>query len=176
MESKVTQIGKKRGPKSPRGQAVSSRNSERHGLMSSKPPLLLSEDRDKFEKIINSLIDEYNPQTATERMLIEQISMGWLRLYRLWNAEAAACNESMLDAQREVSFPDTIKAAGDLLGKVGLNQKTKAEITSIETGINNAKIAASLPDTERLIQLNRYERHITRCLYEALDRLIALRQ
>ena len=51
--------------------------------------------------MIQGLIDEYQPETPTEHMLIQQIAMGWLRLHRLWSVEAATGNIEVLQAKRD---------------------------------------------------------------------------
>lgn len=94
-----------RGPKTARGKLISSLNATKHGLYSQRPPLLLSENLTTFQEILQALIDEYQPQGATQHLLIQQIAMCWLRLYRVWNAEAAIANQAVLQQQRINQYP-----------------------------------------------------------------------
>lgn len=84
------------GPKTKEGKAIVSRNGIKHGLLSQKPPVLETEEGQAFQGLLESLTDEWQPQTATERLCVEQIAMAQFRLYRLWATEAAAANYEML--------------------------------------------------------------------------------
>ena len=64
----------------------------------------MTEDLGTFQGIIQGLIDEYQPQSATEHLLIQQVAMGWLRLHRLWGVEAAIANQSTLEIQRKLKY------------------------------------------------------------------------
>ena len=85
-----------RGPTTLRGKAIAAKNSTRHGLLSQKPPLLITEDLTTFQSLMQALIDEYQPQTPTEHLLVQKLAMAWLRMYRVWNAEAASANLGIL--------------------------------------------------------------------------------
>jgi hypothetical protein len=96
---------KSRGPKTERGKAVVSRNALKHGLRATNPPILLSEDLETFQGMVQSLVDEYSPKTATEHLLIQQVAMGWQRLHRIWGTETAIANLEMIRAERETKYP-----------------------------------------------------------------------
>lgn len=93
------------GPRSERGKAIAAKNATRHGLLSQKPPLLVTEDLETFQGIVQGLIDEYQPQTPTEQLLIQQVAMGWQRLHRLWGVEAAIANLEMIRLERAAKYP-----------------------------------------------------------------------
>lgn len=93
-----------RGPRSERGKAIAAKNATRHGLLSQKPPLLVTEDLETFQGIVQGLIDEYQPQTPTEQLLIQQVAMGWQRLHRLWGVEAAIANLEMIRLERAAKY------------------------------------------------------------------------
>lgn len=98
---------KSRGPLTERGKAIAAQNATKHGLLSTKPPLVLGEDLETFQGIVQGLIDEYQPQGATEHLLIQQVAMGWLRLHRLWGAEAAIASITMIQLERQAKYPTT---------------------------------------------------------------------
>lgn len=96
---------KSKGPTSSKGKAISSVNATKHGLLAQKPPLVMTEDADVFQNLLESLNDEYQPQTPTEQLLVQQIAMGQLRLYRAWSAEAATIDLASLQAQWDQQYP-----------------------------------------------------------------------
>ena len=61
------------------GKAASSRNNFRHGLSGSFS-VLPSEDRNQFNVMQNSLLDEHSPLRPTESILVEKMAQSyWLR-------------------------------------------------------------------------------------------------
>ena len=96
---------KSRGAITKRGKAISSRNATKHGLLAQQPPILASEDLETFQGIVQGLIDQYNPQTPVEHLLIQQVAMGWQRLHRLWGVEAAIANLEMIRLEKVHRFP-----------------------------------------------------------------------
>ncbi len=96
---------KSRGAVTERGKAIASRNATKHGLLAQQPPLLMTEDLETFQGMMQGLIDEYQPQTPTAHLLVQQVGMAWLRLHRLWGVEAAIANLAMLKAEQSAKFP-----------------------------------------------------------------------
>jgi hypothetical protein len=102
---------KSQGPKTERGKAIAARNATKHGLLAEKPPLLVTEDLSTFEGLMQGLIDHYQPENPVEHFLVQQVAMGMLKQYRLWNVEAAIANIKVLTAQKRVNFPDRVEPA-----------------------------------------------------------------
>jgi len=50
----------------------------KHGLLNAHRWLWV----DFLQGIVQGLIDEYEPSTASEHLLIQQVAMGWLRLHK----------------------------------------------------------------------------------------------
>lgn len=96
---------KSKGPVSERGKAIASQNATKHGLLSERPPLVMGEDLETFQSIVQGLIDEYEPSSASEHLLVQQVAMGWLRLHRLWGVEAATANQARLQNERSALYP-----------------------------------------------------------------------
>ncbi len=66
------------GPTSKIGKFASSRNSTKHGLASGTI-LIPGEDSVAFQSFLNDLLDEHNPATPTERLLVEELAQShWL--------------------------------------------------------------------------------------------------
>jgi hypothetical protein len=99
---------KSRGAVTQRGKTIASRNATKHGLLAQKPPLLITEDLTTFEELVQGLIDYYQPESPVEHFLIQQVAMGMLKQYRLWNVEAAIANMEILAVQQKVKFPDVV--------------------------------------------------------------------
>lgn len=99
---------KSRGAVTERGKAIASHNAVKHGLLAQKPPLLVTEDLSTFETLVQGLIDYYQPENPVEHFLIQQVAMGMLKQYRLWNVEAAIANIEILKAQQSIKFPDVV--------------------------------------------------------------------
>jgi hypothetical protein len=99
---------KSQGAVSQRGKAISCRNATKHGLLAQKPPLLITEDLTTFEQLLQGLIEYYQPESPVEHFLIQQVAMGMLKQYRLWNVESAIANIEILKAQNSTKFPDVV--------------------------------------------------------------------
>lgn len=96
---------KSRGPVTIQGKAVSSKNATKHGALAKSPPLLITENLESFHGIVRGLINEYQPESATEHLLVQQVAMGWLKLHRLWGAEASSANIEILKVQSAAKSP-----------------------------------------------------------------------
>lgn len=96
---------KSTGPKTARGKAIASRNRRTHGLLSKEPPLLESEDLSTFQGLLQQLVDHYQPDGPIEWHLIQQIAMGMLKQWRVWNAEAVVGNKQVAGTTLRTQYP-----------------------------------------------------------------------
>ena len=94
------------GPKTIEGKAKVSRNAYVHGLRS-RTLLLGEEDPAEFQQLADELAAEWQPQTCTERMLVEQIAIGYYKL--------AAMEESECDILTRESYQVRTLIADQLL-------------------------------------------------------------
>lgn len=171
-KNKVVPLKKRTGPATARGKSNSSQNSLKHGLFAKKMPILSEDDSDFLEDLLQKLVSEYAPQTPTEVLLVQEVAVGWFRLNKIWDAEAAAVSKARLEAELIHKFPATSDRADSLLEKMGRSKQEKAELDLLQRGINcSAKVAAGVLDTDRYM---RYERHISRQLHSAIERLKSL--
>ena len=85
---------KSRGPVTERGKYHSSRNNTTHGLFASLI-LIDGESRTLFARLVDSLIDEHQPETATEFALVQKLAASHWRLQRAWAIEAAGFSREM---------------------------------------------------------------------------------
>lgn len=110
-------------------------------------PILNEEDSDFLEDLLHNLVAEYAPQTPTEVLLVQEVAVGWFRLNKVWDAEAAAVNKARLEAELAHSFPTTSVRADSLLENIGRPKQEKAAIELLQKGIScTAKVAALLSD------------------------------
>lgn len=75
------------GPTTPEGKAASSRNSLKHGLAGGQL-IIPGEDLNDFEALLDTLLNEHQPATATEHLFIKDMAQShWLtqRAIRLQN-------------------------------------------------------------------------------------------
>jgi hypothetical protein len=68
------------GPKTAAGKTASSQNSWQHGLTFGVFRVLAREDQSLYEALLQQLLTEYKPATATESILVERMAQHhWLR-------------------------------------------------------------------------------------------------
>jgi hypothetical protein len=75
-----------KGPVTSQGKRNSSRNSIRHGLLA-ETVVLKEEHTGRFFDLLNELIDEHQPATPTETMLVETIAVASWRQSRIWGMQ-----------------------------------------------------------------------------------------
>lgn len=71
---------KSTGPKTSVGKATSSWNSTRHGLLSTRLPLLDGQSRKQFTRLLHSLKQDLEPVGTLEEILVEKIAQEYWRL------------------------------------------------------------------------------------------------
>ncbi len=140
---------KSTGPKTPDGKRNSSRNSIKHGLLA-KCILIGEESPQAFQALYRSYIDEFEPETAHEFALVENLTVIRWRQFRLWNIESAAIRQ---EQDRLAEDP----AAGRPPDRV---------MRAVRSLIENS------PHSDAL---SRYETRLDRQYYRAADRLHTIR-
>jgi hypothetical protein len=100
MSSELQQIAsrtngaKSHGPITEEGKQASSQNSLNHGF-NSKRIVLPGESQEEFDQLLASYLDEHQPQTPTERTLIENMAVARWRQQRVWTLETAGLASEM---------------------------------------------------------------------------------
>ena len=74
------------GPRTPEGKAISAQNAFSHGLTAARL-VLPWENQDEFDSLLNQLVAEHRPVTATEGILVREIAEQYWRLQRARNHE-----------------------------------------------------------------------------------------
>ena len=75
-----------RGPLTEEGKRKSSRNSVRHGLLACSV-VCQSESESRFLEFLNQLMEEHQPATPTQHMLVETMAVSRWRLLRTWEMQ-----------------------------------------------------------------------------------------
>jgi hypothetical protein len=84
-------------PKSPAGKEISKMNACKHGLRATDELFIaqLKEgERTTFQRMRRSLLNEYQPVTDGEKMLVDRLAIQHFRLYRLYRLELVATDQS----------------------------------------------------------------------------------
>jgi hypothetical protein len=113
MSSELQQIAsrtngaKSHGPITEEGKQASSQNSLNHGF-NSKRVILPGESQEEFDELLSSYLIEHQPETPTERTLIENMAIARWRQQRAWTLETAGLgNEIRRPRYHEGEDPDT---------------------------------------------------------------------
>jgi RPA family protein len=141
----------KTGPTSSAGKTKVSRNAVKHGLRASK--WLSPEEQSDFAALAADLHDEYQPSSATQRILVERIAMCMSKLRRLHAIEDALFHKARI-------------------GAVEIHHKFHAN----EMGTSIEEIQASaMPNLKQVDVLARYQTTLDRQLSKAIGELMVLK-
>ena len=139
------------GPTSPAGKAKVSRNALKHGLRASK--WLSPDEKCDFEALAKDLYEEYQPSTATQRILVERIAMCMSKLRRLHSIEDALFHKARI-------------AAIEVHSKFHFHT---SDITSEEAQ------ASAMPELKQVDVLARYQTTLDRQLSKSIGELMVLK-
>ena len=141
------------GPRTEEGKARAAANSITHGLIAQSILMHdghLGEDADDFDQLLNDLMNDFDPQTRAESLLVERITAAYWRLRRAYTFETQAIRNANRSQKQTQLF----------------------QIALIEDESRNDPPAIpNKPDLERLI---RYEGIISRELNRAIIQLRSL--
>ena len=153
---------KSHGPATPAGSQNSSRNSLKHGFTARNMVLLACEDPAEFEQILNEYRAMYQPATAAEQDLVDEMVAARWRIRRLWTVETSLLDAEMLRA------PSSSNDAANNAAKPWL---------SVDPGIHLARAFRALADDSRSLALtSRYESRLHRIHDRAFETLRGLQQ
>ena len=83
------------GPRTEQGKARSSQNATKHGLRSNKMFVLQNENPEAWQTMLDACVEEFQPISAFERKLVEEIAFAKWRLRRAWTVETALWDNEM---------------------------------------------------------------------------------
>ncbi len=143
---------KSTGPTSPAGKARSSQNALRHGF-ASKQIVLNTEDEAAFQALHAEFLDEYQPSSPTERMLVDEVAVAAWRLRRMQSLETV-----LLD-YRFVLEPGF------------WNPETRRQFDQQDPSWTRFRQVEAFRTGDALESLSRYEGRARRSFYAALTAL-----
>ncbi len=176
------------GPKTRTGKAASKLNALKHGLLAQQVAVR-GEDPVEFAGVLESLVDELQPQGPLEEQLVERVAACMWRLRRLYRVEAGILTHESLTIELDRA-QDVVRSFEKTESDILLESLTEVHITDEE---RHGQAMAQVEKTARLLQeeslalgvafkqdakyagaiskLSRYEAAIERSLYRALHEL-----
>jgi hypothetical protein len=94
IQSAKANIKKAHGPITPEGKARSARNATTHGLTAGTI-LLQNENEDRFQGILHSLNERFQPQDEAEHLCVEEMAWAKWRLRRALTYETALLQQEV---------------------------------------------------------------------------------
>lgn len=141
-------MSKSTGPTSSKGKKIASQNAMKHGLTSVDPSTLPQSEQQEFQLALKALQNEYEPQTATEMIMVERVAMLFQKMKRLQRIENTLFEISKKDAStNEMVFKS-----------LGLKEKNDWMMASITQMLKKYDKDENLFSTEITEELERISR------------------
>jgi hypothetical protein len=162
------------GPRTPEGKAVARLNALKHGFFARD---VVNSELDgparaeEFNSLLDALLEEFQPQSARERILVDEVAACCWRIRRLLRYE---CRESWVDEDAYRRAANTQNPSDTLLASIGYDNHGDRRRTARKlrrSGLD-AFILPSDSDVDKIV---RFERTVKRNLYRALDLLERMR-
>jgi hypothetical protein len=165
---------KSTGPQTSKGKTIVRLNALKHGFFASDVvnPVLDGPTRaEEFNSLLDALLEEFQPESVLERIMIDEIAACCWRIRRLLRYE---CRESWVDEDDYRRWANTEKPSDSILASMG-NDTFGTRRRKAETLRRSGLDALTLPDDSDIDKIVRYERLIKRNLYRALYTLERMR-
>ena len=132
---------KSHGPVTPEGRATSSRNSLRHGF-TAKSIVLSTESQEDFQALLDSYVDQFDPQGGVEMDLVQTMAAARWRLRRICSIETTLLDKEMTrnakDIRREFNNPDDAGRLAWVFKKLADNGQSLALLMRYEGTLNRS--------------------------------------
>jgi len=139
---------KSTGPITSAGKKVVAKNATKHGLTSVDPSTLPQSEQEEFQSVLEALQDEYEPQTATEMIMVERVAMLFQKMKRLQRIENTLFEVAKKDAStNEMVFKS-----------LGLKEKNELILASITQILKNHNMNEKIFSSEILGELQKISR------------------
>jgi len=155
------------GPRTPEGKAVARLNALKHGFFACdvvNPELDGPVRAEEFNSLLDALLEEFQPQSVRERILIDEVAASCWRIRRLLRYE---CRESWVDEDADRRQNSTETPSDALLASMGYDNfgvRRRTARKPRRSGLD-AFVLPSYSDVDKIV---RYERLVKRNLYRAL--------
>jgi hypothetical protein len=165
---------KSTGPRTDEGKAVARLNAITHGFFACDVvnPVLDGETRaEEFNSLLDALLEEFQPESARERILVDEVAASCWRIRRILRYE---CRESWFDEDSVRRYAASATPTETLLNSMGhdnfgIRRRKAAKLR--RSGLD-AFLLPSYSDVDKIV---RFERIVKRNLYRALDALEQIR-
>jgi len=183
------------GPRTRHGKRNVARNAMKHGLLARAVVITAGDGEEnlkEFHTLLDRLWDEYQPVGVVEETLVQRIATCWWRLARVLRAENGEIRKRLSEVKRELA--ETAKSVDELLRELERAGKyLDSPVTVIDPqpelpelskepeqkniGLDEEKLLSlSLPPEDATDKILRYEAHLDRQLYRAMDQLERLQR
>jgi hypothetical protein len=174
LAARRANAAKSTGPRTLDGKSVASMNALKHGFFAHDVvnsvldgPARAAE----FHSLLDALLEEFQPETALERILIDEIAASCWRIRRILRYE---CRRTWADEDWARHGNDTPTATDNLLLTMGIDERSPR--LRVDKKLHRAGLDAfTLPATVDITKIVRFERMVKRNLYRALDSLERIR-
>lgn len=165
---------KSTGPHTPEGKAVVRLNALKHGFFACdvvNPELDGPVRAEQFNSILDALLEEFQPESARERILVDEVAACCWRVRRLLRYE---CREAWVDEDdyRRAAF--TERPSDSILASMGYDNRGPRRRTARKLRRSGLD-AFTLPSDSDVDKIVRFERTVKRNLFRALDSLERIR-
>ncbi len=161
---------KSTGPRTPEGKAVVRLNALKHGFFACdvvNPELDGPVRAEEFNSILDALLEEFQPESARERILVDEVAACCWRVRRLLRYE---CRESWIDEDAYRRKASTETPSDSLLASMGYDHLGDRRCTARKLRRSGLD-ALTLPSDSDVDKIVRFERTVKRNLFRALDLL-----
>ncbi len=166
---------KSTGPKSVEGKQIVRHNSVTYGLYTQDTIINspnLKENKEEYDQLLNSLLDEFQPQTGFQLHLVHKIANSLWRSRRAIRAETAEITNQVDDVDDEYDFRKNYRL---MIRKADGTVTWKDRSPEDVRRIRSLEIARqSIPDEESSFKILRYEMRLDRQLARAYKLLCHL--
>jgi hypothetical protein len=166
------------GPRTSQGKEIARLNALKHGFFSCDVVNAVLDGTDRVEEfttLLDALLEEYDPQSVRERILIDEVAACCWRMRRILRYE---CREAWVDDDQYRRNAITQSPTDAIAATVGYDHQGARE--RIYRKLHRARLDTFiLPGEIDIDKIVRYERLIKRNLYRALytlERIRAARQ
>jgi hypothetical protein len=132
---------KSRGPVTPQGRAISSRNSLRHGF-AAKSVVLPTESTREFQALLDSYVVQFDPQGGVERELVQTMVAARWRLRRICNIETALLSTELVrraeDIDEEFSNMQNVDRLAWVFEQLADHGQTLSLVVRYESALNRS--------------------------------------
>ena len=159
------------GPRTEEGKAVARLNAITHGFFACdvvNPILDGSERAEEFNSLLDALLEEFQPESASERILVDEVAASCWRIRRILRYE---CRESWFDEDSVRRYARQATPTETLLTSMGHDDNHRVRRLKAKKLHRSGLDAFLLPSYSDVDKIVRIERIVKRNLYRALDSL-----